>query len=115
MGNIAQRRIVIVASETPLLLEGFSAETRHLGNTIEQHNLGFRGLGSQHQTAAAAFLTIDFWGKSLLQELLELNDYFGMEPEQVTLLKQEKVPCLADNAATLVSLNPKPYTLNPKP
>ena len=47
--------------------------------------------------------------------LLKENDNFGMAPGQVTLLKQEKVPCLSDNEARL-ALDPKdPYQIMTKP
>ncbi|KAM6577538.1 hypothetical protein CsatB_029381 [Cannabis sativa] len=39
-------------------------------------------------------------------QLLESNSYFGMEPKQVKLLKQEKVACLVDNEARL-ALDPQ--------
>jgi len=49
------------------------------------------------------------------EALLKENDYFGMAPSQVTLLKQEKVPCLSDNDASL-SPDPKdPFRLLTKP
>jgi len=48
-------------------------------------------------------------------ELLESNSYFGMEPTQVKLLKQEKVACLDDNDARLaVDLRNK-YRIQTKP
>lgn len=37
-----------------------------------------------------------------MQELLAANKNFGMKAAQITLLKQEKVPCLKDNDASLV-------------
>jgi UDP-sugar pyrophosphorylase len=36
-----------------------------------------------------------------IQQLLDANAYFGLEPAQVTLLKQEKVAALADSDARL--------------
>ena len=33
--------------------------------------------------------------------LLQGNGFFGMEESQVTILKQEKVPCMVDNEATI--------------
>ena len=30
-------------------------------------------------------------------ELLEKNKYFGMEKDQITIMKQEKVPAMLDN------------------
>ncbi|GAQ87502.1 UTP--glucose-1-phosphate uridylyltransferase [Klebsormidium nitens] len=35
------------------------------------------------------------------QKLLEEHAYFGMDKDQITLIKQEKVACLADNSASL--------------
>lgn len=49
------------------------------------------------------------------EALLKDNDYFGMVPEQVTLLKQEKVACLADGAATLALSPGDRFTLLTKP
>lgn len=55
----------------------------------------------------------DTHGRTL--ELLESNSYFGMQPTQVTLLKQEKVACLDDNDARL-ALDPKNrYRIQTKP
>ena len=52
---------------------------------------------------------------TLTEELLMANNYYGMEPSQVTLMKQEKVPCLTDNEARL-ALDPKdPFQLLTKP
>lgn len=49
------------------------------------------------------------------EALLEANANFGMAPGQVTLLKQEKVPCLSDNEARL-ALDPKdPFQILTKP
>ncbi|KAH9307627.1 hypothetical protein KI387_035538, partial [Taxus chinensis] len=49
------------------------------------------------------------------QELLESNAYFGMTPNQVHLLKQEKVACLRDNDAR-VALDPiDTYKIQTKP
>ncbi|KAL6603544.1 hypothetical protein ACP70R_043905 [Stipagrostis hirtigluma subsp. patula] len=48
-------------------------------------------------------------------KLLESNSYFGMEPSQVKILKQEKVACLADNDARL-ALDPNDkYKIQTKP
>ena len=41
-----------------------------------------------------------------IQRLLEANDHFGLEPAQVTLLKQEKVAALADSDARLALKGP---------
>lgn len=47
--------------------------------------------------------------------LLESNAYFGMKPTQVTLLKQEKVACLADNDARLALDPQNKYRIQTKP
>ncbi|XP_074280202.1 UDP-sugar pyrophosphorylase [Silene latifolia] len=47
--------------------------------------------------------------------LLESNGYFGMKPTQVTLLKQEKVACLADNDARLAVDPQNKYRIQTKP
>ncbi|KAK7861214.1 udp-sugar pyrophosphorylase 1 [Quercus suber] len=48
-------------------------------------------------------------------ELLESNSYFGMEPTQVKLLKQEKVACLDDNDARLAVDLRNRYRIQTKP
>ncbi|GLT55194.1 hypothetical protein SLA2020_283370 [Shorea laevis] len=48
-------------------------------------------------------------------QLLESNSYFGMEPTQVKLLKQEKVACLADNDARLAIDPHNKYIIQTKP
>ncbi|XP_042965764.1 UDP-sugar pyrophosphorylase-like isoform X1 [Carya illinoinensis] len=48
-------------------------------------------------------------------ELLESNSYFGMEPAQVKLLKQEKVACLDDNDARLAVEPRNKYRIQTKP
>ncbi|KAM1726590.1 hypothetical protein ACFX12_017342 [Malus domestica] len=48
-------------------------------------------------------------------ELLESNSYFGMEPSQVKLLKQEKVACLDDNDARLAVDSRNKYRIQTKP
>lgn len=47
--------------------------------------------------------------------LLESNAYFGMKATQVTLLKQEKVACLADNDARLAVDPQNKYRIQTKP
>ena len=47
--------------------------------------------------------------------LLRANGFWGMTPEQVTLLKQEKVACVADNDARLATDPQDPYSLLTKP
>lgn len=49
------------------------------------------------------------------QDLLRSNKHFGMQPDQVTLLKQEKVACLSDSEAHL-ALDPKDsFAIQTKP
>uniref|UniRef100_A0A803QXT6 UTP-monosaccharide-1-phosphate uridylyltransferase n=1 Tax=Cannabis sativa TaxID=3483 RepID=A0A803QXT6_CANSA len=48
-------------------------------------------------------------------QLLESNSYFGMEPKQVKLLKQEKVACLDDNEARLALDPQNKYRIQTKP
>jgi len=49
------------------------------------------------------------------EELLRAHSNFGMTAGQVSLIKQEKVPCLADNNATLALDTKDPFTLQTKP
>ncbi|XP_026457565.1 UDP-sugar pyrophosphorylase-like [Papaver somniferum] len=48
-------------------------------------------------------------------DLLESNAYFGMKPNQVKLLKQEKVACLDDNDARLAVDPVNKYRIQTKP
>ena len=48
-------------------------------------------------------------------DLLERNNYFGASKDQITLMKQEKVPCLMDNDAHLALKDGYPYKLALKP
>ena len=48
-------------------------------------------------------------------DLLESNDYFGAKKTQITLMKQEKVPCLVDNDAHLALNDEDKYVLQTKP
>ncbi|VAI90961.1 unnamed protein product [Triticum turgidum subsp. durum] len=56
--------------------------------------------GECHTKIPFAIMTSDDTN-ALTIKLLESNSYFGMEPSQVKILKQEKVACLADNDARL--------------
>ena len=47
--------------------------------------------------------------------LLEEHNYFGAQPQQVTLMKQGKVPCLADNSAKLAMDADDAYAVLTKP
>jgi UDP-sugar pyrophosphorylase len=46
-------------------------------------------------------------------QLLEKNNYFGMEKDQISLMKQGKVPALMSNDAQIAVLNP--YEVDSKP
>ena len=50
-----------------------------------------------------------------IQRLLELNGHFGLEPAQVTLLKQEKVAALGDSDARLALKGGSPFEMATKP
>ena len=47
--------------------------------------------------------------------LLQRNDYFGLQPDQVTLLKQEPVPALANGDGHFCHAAGDPYRLATKP
>ena len=49
------------------------------------------------------------------EALLAENNAFGMAPGQVTLIKQEKVPCLADNEARIALEGADPFRVQTKP
>ena len=49
------------------------------------------------------------------RELLVENDYFGLQPTSIALLKQDKVPCLADNRASLALSSDDRYQVQTKP
>ncbi|GAB4817370.1 hypothetical protein N2152v2_004416 [Parachlorella kessleri] len=49
------------------------------------------------------------------QHLLEEWLYFGADPKQITLLKQEKVACLSDNDAHLALEKGSPFRVQTKP
>jgi UDP-sugar pyrophosphorylase len=48
-------------------------------------------------------------------DLLQRNDYFGAKKSQITLIKQEKVPCLTNNDAHLALGKDDLYSLQTKP
>jgi UDP-sugar pyrophosphorylase len=47
--------------------------------------------------------------------LLEANGYWGMPRDKLTIVRQEKVPCLLDNEAHLALEPGQPYSLQTKP
>ncbi|KAK7282682.1 hypothetical protein RIF29_11654 [Crotalaria pallida] len=68
---------------------------------------------SQTKIPLVIMTSDDTHGRTL--ELLESNSYFGMQPTQVTLLKQEKVACLDDNDARLALDPHNKYKIQTKP
>ncbi|MED6123477.1 universal stress protein [Stylosanthes scabra] len=68
---------------------------------------------NQAQIPFVIMTSDDTHGRTL--ELLEANSYFGMQPKQVTLLKQEKVACLEDNDARLALDPQNKYQIQTKP
>ncbi|PNW73176.1 hypothetical protein CHLRE_14g621751v5 [Chlamydomonas reinhardtii] len=69
--------------------------------------------GSGRKLPLAIMTSDDTHGRTL--ELLRKNSYFGMEESQVTLIKQEKVACLTDNAAHLALEPTDKYSVQTKP
>lgn len=49
------------------------------------------------------------------EALLAAHDNFGMAPDQITLIKQEKVPSLIDNEAHFAQSEQDPYAIETKP
>ena len=72
------------------------------------------GAEVKSQMIPLAIMTSDDTHEKTLS-LLEKNDYFGASKEQVTLIKQEKVPCLIDNDAHLALKDDDQYKLQLKP
>ena len=48
-------------------------------------------------------------------DLLETNAYFGAKPGQIQLVRQDLVPSLANNSATLATVPGDPFALAMKP
>ncbi|KAL4183819.1 hypothetical protein AMTRI_Chr11g100160 [Amborella trichopoda] len=67
----------------------------------------------QSQIPLAIMTSDDTHAQTL--KLLESNAYFGMQPTQVKLLKQEKVACLGDNDARLALDPSDKYKIQTKP
>nr|GEU63393.1 UDP-sugar pyrophosphorylase [Tanacetum cinerariifolium] len=70
--------------------------------------------GEVRRDVPLVIMTSDDTHERMLQ-LLESNNYFGMKPTQVKLLKQEKVACLADNDARLALDPDNKYRIQTKP
>ncbi|KAK4802350.1 hypothetical protein SAY86_000553 [Trapa natans] len=69
--------------------------------------------GCQREIPFAIMTSDDTHTRTL--QLLESNNYFGIKPSQVTLLKQEKVACLDDNDARLAQDPHNKYRIQTKP
>lgn len=69
--------------------------------------------GEGKEIPLAIMTSDDTQAKTL--DLLERNAFFGASPEQVTLIKQEKVPCLTNNDAHLALAKDDAYALQTKP
>ncbi|KAK2974555.1 hypothetical protein RJ640_009777 [Escallonia rubra] len=70
--------------------------------------------GARERAIPFVIMTSDDTHSRTLQ-LLESNAYFGMQPTQVKLLKQEKVACLDDNDARLAVDPHNKYKIQTKP
>ncbi|KAK3009035.1 hypothetical protein RJ639_014619 [Escallonia herrerae] len=70
--------------------------------------------GARQRAIPFVIMTSDDTHSRTLQ-LLESNAYFGMQPTQVKLLKQEKVACLDDNDARLAVDPRNKYKIQTKP
>ncbi|KAK3043699.1 hypothetical protein RJ639_000115 [Escallonia herrerae] len=70
--------------------------------------------GARQRAIPFVIMTSDDTHLRTLQ-LLETNAYFGMQPTQVKLLKQEKVACLDDNDARLAVDPHNKYKIQTKP
>jgi UDP-sugar pyrophosphorylase len=76
-------------------------------------------LALQHKSGATtplplAIMTSDETHTATI-DLLKKNKYFGASARQVSLIKQGKVPCLADHAGHLATDDANPYKLLLKP
>ena len=79
-----------------------------------EYILALQSKGKADGECPFAIMTSDDTHDKTLR-LLEENRYFGMKPSQVRLLKQNKVPCLADNEASLALAAGDKYALQTKP
>ena len=76
--------------------------------------LALQARAGEGETHPLAVMTSDDTQAKTLA-LLERNAYFGASPEQITLIKQEKVPCLTNNDAHLAVAKDDAYALQTKP
>lgn len=72
-----------------------------------------RRAGNRMKLPFAIMTSDDTHSRTL--ELLKTHKYFGLDPTQVTLMKQEKVACLSDSAARLAAEPSDPYSVQTKP
>lgn len=96
------------------LYSQITTRTRFLDLYI-QHILALQEASGSSGSALPLVIMTSDDTHSKTQKLLEDNKYFKMSPDQVYLLKQEKVACLADNDAR-IALDPSdPYCIQTKP
>lgn len=78
-----------------------------------QSRVNAAGGGSQRKLPLAIMTSGDTHARTLA--LLESHAYFGLDKEQVTLMQQEKVPCLSDNEAHIATDGKDPFAIQTKP
>jgi UDP-sugar pyrophosphorylase len=76
-------------------------------------NAGGCGGSPQRKLPLAIMTSGDTHARTLA--LLESHAYFGLDKEQVTLMQQEKVPCLSDNEAHIATDGKDPFSIQTKP
>ena len=79
-----------------------------------KHILALQSLSPSPIVLPLAIMTSDDTHNRTL-DLLTKNNFFGAAQGQVTLIKQEKVPCLTDNEAHLALDPSDPYQVQTKP
>jgi len=72
-----------------------------------------QGAGPHRKLPLAIMTSGDTHARTLA--LLEEHAYFGLDAEQVTLMQQEKVPCLSDNDAHIATDGKDPFAIQTKP
>ena len=50
-----------------------------------------------------------------IEQMLSINDNYGLDNDQITLLKQIKVPCFKDVTGKFAVLPKDPFTIETKP
>jgi UDP-sugar pyrophosphorylase len=97
-----------------LALQERNASRAQSGGSCGCFGGGGGGAAAGADKIPLAIMTSDDTHQKTL-DLLERNDYFGADKDQITLMKQEKVPCLTDNDAHLALKDDDPYKLQLKP